>query len=72
MLNPSKTKDSLARNQIPTRHLANEIRSSQVERSQVPDHRPVSRGNQGVGAVTCSYCNKWDIYSIVAHLWMID
>ncbi len=26
------------------------------ERSQVPHHRPVLRGNQGVGIVTCSYC----------------
>ncbi len=26
------------------------------ERSQVPHHRPILRGNQGVGIVTCSYC----------------
>jgi hypothetical protein len=26
------------------------------ERSQVPHHRPVSRANQGVGIITCSYC----------------
>ncbi len=26
------------------------------ERSQVPHHRPVLRGNQGVEIITCSYC----------------
>jgi hypothetical protein len=27
-------------------------------RSQVLDHRPISRGNQGAGTVTCSYCHQ--------------
>jgi len=30
----------------------------QGERSQVPHHRPVSRKNQGVGIITCSYCQQ--------------
>jgi hypothetical protein len=28
------------------------------ERSQVVHHRPISRGNQGVGIVTYSYCHQ--------------
>ncbi len=28
----------------------------QGERSQVPQHRPISKGNQGVGIITYSYC----------------
>jgi hypothetical protein len=28
------------------------------ERSQVPHHRLVSRGNQGVRTMTCSYCDQ--------------
>jgi len=30
----------------------------QKERSQVPHHKSVSRGNQGVGTITCSYCHQ--------------
>jgi hypothetical protein len=26
------------------------------EKSQVPHHKPISGGNQGVGILTCSYC----------------
>jgi hypothetical protein len=28
----------------------------QGERSQVPPHRPISRGNQGAGTITYTYC----------------
>jgi hypothetical protein len=31
---------------------------SPSERSQVPHHIPISRGNQGVGIVTHSYCHQ--------------
>jgi hypothetical protein len=29
---------------------------SPSERSQVPHHQLVLKGNQGVGTITCSYC----------------
>jgi hypothetical protein len=42
------------------------------EISQVPHHRPISRGNQGVGIILIHIINRWDICSIVAHLLMIN
>jgi hypothetical protein len=34
---------------------------SQNEKLQVPHHKPVSRGNQDVGTITCSYCQPLPI-----------
>jgi hypothetical protein len=42
------------------------------EISQVPHHRPISKGNQGVGIIPIHIINRWDICSIVAHLLMIN
>jgi hypothetical protein len=38
--------------------IINPMLGLQHEGSQVPHHRPILGGNQGVGTLTCSYCQQ--------------
>jgi hypothetical protein len=43
-----------------------------IERSQIPHHELVLGGNQGVEHQLVHVVNRWDTYSTIAHLLMIN